>query len=194
MEGQYRAEVDIVGLTPFGFSKAINSTKSTGESHDDFEERTWREKIHTDSQGNAFISPMALKNCLSDCAKYLSESVPGKGKATFTKHFDAGVLVTEPLMLGLKAKDIPAERLFVPADGKKGGPKRVWKNFPKVDPWKVHAVIDVIDPTIKPEKLEQYLKYAGQFIGLGYFRPRHGGFWGKFKIEGFKSKKTIGIE
>ena len=182
----YTAECDILGLTPFGFSKAVSSQRKTNERHDDYEERTWREKIHTDAEGNAFINPMALKNCLSDCARFLSENVPGKGKATYTKHFDAGVMVSVPLMLGVKSANVVAERLFVPSDGKKGGGKRVWKNFPKVDPWKTHATITVIDATIKPEKLQEYLNAAGQFIGLGYFRPRNGGFWGKFKIENFK--------
>lgn len=110
----YKATVTLEGLTPLGFSKAIQSQRNTGETGEAYEQRTWRERIHTDEDGNAFISPMALKNCLSDCARYLSESVPGKGKATFTKHFEAGCMVSDPLMLGVKTADINPERLFLP--------------------------------------------------------------------------------
>lgn len=177
---------DIVGVSPFSFSAPIQSKKNTGEPHDDFEERTWRERIHADKNGEAFIPPMALKNCLSEVAKYLSESVPGKGKATFTKHFEAGILVLEPMMLGIKAKDIDGERLFVPADGKRGGGKRVFKTFPVLREWRTQASLYIFDPVIKPEKVLEYLVHAGKFIGMGRFRPRNNGFYGRFTIENFK--------
>lgn len=185
----YTVKAKLVGRTPLGFSKVIQSKKAAKESHDDFEERTWRERIHQDSKGNAFINPMSMKNCLSAVAKYLSETVPGKGKATYTKHFLSGVACSEPLMLGVKAKNIPAERLFVPSDGRKGGGSRVWKNFPKVEDWETEAEIIVVDPFIKPEKIEEYLKLAGKLIGLGFFRPGNGGYWGKFDVKDFKVVK-----
>lgn len=180
------AQCTLVGLSPFSFSAPIQSKRNTGEGHDDFESRTWRERIHADPTGQAFISPMALKNCLSEVAKFLSESVPGKGKATFTKHFEAGVMVTDPLMLGIKASEIQGERLFVPADGKRGSGTRVWKTFPVLPTWKTQASIIVHDPILKPEKLKEYLEHAGKFIGMGRFRPRNNGYYGRFAVESFK--------
>lgn len=176
---------DIVGVSPFSFSAPVQSKRNTGEQHDDFEERTWRERIHADSSGEAYISPMALKNCLSDVAKYLGESVPGKGKSTFTKHFEAGLLVIDPMMLGVKAKDMEGERLFVPSDGKRGGGKRVFKTFPVIRQWSVTGTVYILDPVIKPEKVLEYLEHAGKFIGMGRFRPRNNGFYGRFKVENF---------
>ena len=55
----YTVKAKLVGRTPLGFSKVIQSKKAAKESHDDFEERTWRERIHQDSKGNAFINPMS---------------------------------------------------------------------------------------------------------------------------------------
>src|SRR3990172_423100 len=115
--------VRIEGTAPISFSRAIQSTKNTGEGADAFEERTWRERLHVGKDGIVFIPPMAVKNALSEVAKYLSEVVPGKGKATYTKHFEAGISVIEPLMLGVKADKVDGERLFVPADGKRGSGK-----------------------------------------------------------------------
>lgn len=180
-------ECDLIGVAPISFSAPIQSKKNTGESHDAFEERTWRERLHV-KNGEVFIPPMALKNCLSEVAKFLSETVPGKGKATYTKHFEAGVMVIDELMLGIKAKDVAGERLFVPSDGRRGGTTRVWKTFPVIPEWKTHAIIYLLDPILadKPAKVKEYLDYAGQFIGLGRFRPRNNGFYGRFKIENFK--------
>lgn len=184
-------ECEITGNGPISFSAPIQSKKSTGETHDAFEDRTWRERLHV-AKGEVFIPPSALKNCLSDVAKYLSESVPGKGKSTYTKHFEAGILVTDPLMLGVKADDVPGERLFVPASGKRGDGKRVWKTFPIIMDWKASARIYLLDPILidKPDKVREYLEHAGKFIGLGRFRPRNNGYYGRFDVTAWKAVKA----
>jgi hypothetical protein len=186
-----RVDVDLVGTAPFSFSAPIQSEKNTGETPDTYETRVWRERAHTDANGMAYIPPMALKNCLSEVAKFLSESVPGKGKSTYTKHFEAGLLVVDPMPLGVKAESIPGERLFVPADGRRGSGKRVWKTFPTLASWKTHATIYVLDPVLidKPDKIQEYLKHAGKFIGMGRFRPRNNGFYGRFEIGRFRTSE-----
>lgn len=178
----------IRGVSPYGQSGPIQSVKNTGESHDAFEERTWRERMHVDADGNVFIPPMAVKNMMSDCARFLGETVPGKGKATYTKHFDAGIMVVTPAPLGIKADAVQGLRLFVPSDGKKGGGSRVWKTFPVVQKWEADVEIILLDPILidKPEKVREYLEHSGKFIGLGFFRPRNGGFFGRFEVTKFK--------
>jgi hypothetical protein len=184
----------LVGISPISFSAPIQSVKNTGEGHDDFEQRTWRERLHVDANGNVFIPPGALKNCLSDVAKYLQESVPGKKGSTYTKLFEAGVMVTDPLDLGIKASTVAGERLFVPSDGKRGGGKRVWKTFPVIPAWETTATIYLLDPILidKPGKVKEYLEHAGKFIGMGRFRPRNNGFYGRFKVEDFTTAKVDG--
>ena len=174
-------------VAPISFSGPISSKKETGESHDAFEERTWRERLHVDEKDNVFLPPNFIKNMLAGCAKYLSETVPGKGKSTYTKHFEAGILVTEPMMMGIKGKDVQGERLFVPSDGRRGGTTRVWKTFPIIPTWSVVTAIYALDPILidKPEKVREYLEYAGKFIGLGRFRPRNNGFYGRFEVTDF---------
>jgi hypothetical protein len=187
-----RATATLKGTAAISFSKPVKSKKNTGESYDAFEDRTWKERMHVDEKGIVFIPPMALKNCLSEVAKYLSETVPGKGSAKYTKHFEAGVMVMKPMSLGVRADKVLGEPLFVPADGKRGSGKRVWKTFPFVPSgWETEAEIIVLDPVLidKPEKIEEYLKFAGQFIGLGRFRPRQNGYYGRFEVTNFRSEK-----
>ena len=178
----------LIGDSPISFGRAIQTPKGADEGADDHEERTWRERMHTDEAGVVFIPPTALKNCLADVAKYLSESIPGKGKATYTKHFEAGTMVMDAMSLNIKATDVVGERLFVPADGRRGGGKRVWRTFPTIQtPWTTQAIIYLFDPLLiaKPSKVEDYLGFAGRFIGLGRFRPRNNGFYGRFHVADF---------
>lgn len=185
----------LVGIAPISFSKAVSTTKNSGETSDAYMERTWREHLHVGSDGIVFLPPGNLKNCLADVAGYLSESVPGKGMAKFTKHFEAGVMITTPMPMAdakanpIKASEVEGERLFLPSDGKKGGGKRVWKRYPMIpEGWQVQATILLIDPTLHKEqaRVERYLTHAGQFIGMGRFRPRKGGYYGRFIVEDFE--------
>jgi len=187
----------LVGVSPISFSAPVQSQRQVGESSDTFEARTWRERLHVNVDGNVFIPPMAIKNCLSEVAKYLSETVPGKGKSTYTKHFEAGILCVDPVDLNIKAKDVQGERLFVPSDGRRGSGKRVWKTFPTIPEWRGKGTVYVLDPALidKPEKIEEYLGHAGKFIGLLRFRPRNNGFYGRFIVENFvthKADKAVG--
>lgn len=171
------------GTTPYSQSRPIQVDKLPKESAKDFEERTWRERLHVDERGEVYIPPTALKNGLAEAAKYLSIQIPGKGKATYTKHFEAGVLVADPIPLGVKRDDVPGEWLFVPSDGIKGSGKRVWKCFPRIDSWEASVPVYILDPTITESVFAQHIEEMGKFIGIGRFRPRNGGFYGRFAVE-----------
>jgi hypothetical protein len=193
-----KCECDLIGKSPISFGQAIRSKKKVGEKDDAFEERTWRERLHVDKDDFVFIPPTALKNCLTDVAQYLSESVPGKGSSKYTKHFKAGILVAKPMPLldgrgqRVKGATVAEERLFVPSDGRRGGGKRVWRIFPTIPEWRTHAEVMVLDPILigEPHKIEEYLGHAGQFIGMLRFRPINNGFYGRFDVENFKSSKV----
>jgi hypothetical protein len=178
--------VTLRGVSPYSQSRAIQSKKTTGENHDAFEDRTWKERLHVNEDKYVFVPPMSIKNCLSDVAKYLSETVPGRGKATYTKHFEAGLLCTKEAVIKpfVTLDTIESERLFVPADGHRGGSTRVWKTFPIIRQWTIDAEIVILDPILidKTEKIIEYLEYAGKFIGIGRFRPRNNGYYGRFEV------------
>ncbi len=156
------------------------------ETANDHEQRTWRERLHSDENGNVFIPPTCFKNALSEAAKYLSIQIPGKGKATYTKHFEAGVLVPEALTLPVKKADVKCHRLFLPADGKRGSGKRVWKNMPIIHSWEGNVTFMILDENITQEVFRRVLEEAGKFIGIGTFRPRQNGMFGRFTVESMK--------
>jgi len=156
------------------------------ETSQDHEERTWRARIHSDEKGNVYIPATSFKNALSEAAKYLSIQIPGKGKATYTKHFEAGVIVPESLTLPIKKSDVKVHRLFLPADGKRGSGKRVWKNMPIIHSWEGEITFIILDENITKEIFTRVLEESGKFIGVGTFRPRQNGMFGRFSVEGVK--------
>lgn len=176
----FRAELESV--SPYSQSRHYETPKLEKENVRDYEARTWRERLHVDADGHVFIPPMAFKNCLAEAAKFLGIQIPGKGKATYTKHFEAGVLVTDGLVLPLKKEDVAGEWFFVPSDGIRGSGKRVTKCFPVISNWKGVVDFYILDQTITKEVFADHLDQAGKFIGLGRFRPRNNGFYGRFKV------------
>lgn len=170
--------------SPYSQSKFIDVDKLQKELPKDFEKRVWRERMHKDEEtGCVMIPPMVFGNCIKDAAKYLSISVPGGGKATYTKNFSAGVFVSEPIILPIKVEDVPGEWLLVPSDGKKNGTgSKVQKCFGRIDKWDCTVEFSIFDDIITQEVFEQVLKAAGMLIGIGRFRPRNGGFYGKFEV------------
>ncbi len=178
-----RALCHLVSMSPYSQSKFIQEPKLKTETHADFEKRTWIQRAHWNEDGQLFIPPMSFKNCLSEAAKYRSIQIPGKGKSTYTKHFEAGVLVVDPLVLPTTRDSILHEWLHVPSDGRRGGTKRVEKCFPLVPRWEGHVEFLILDETITQEVFAEHLNDAGSFIGIGRFRPRQNGFYGRFTVK-----------
>ena len=170
-------------VSPYSQSRYHGTDKLDREIPKDYEARTWRERLHVNEDGYVFIPPMAFKNSLSEAAKFMSIQIPGKGKATYTKHFEAGILVTDPLVLPVKKDDVPGEWLFLPSDGKRGGGKRVEKCYPVIHEWSGDVTFYVLDEIISEDVFREHLGRSGQFIGLGRFRPRNNGYYGRFEVE-----------
>jgi hypothetical protein len=169
--------------SPYSQSKFIGVDKLKTETHPEYEERTWKERCHWNKDGNMFIPPMSFKNCLSEAAKYLSKSIPGQGKKTYTAKFESGVMCTEPLVLPVTRDSVDHEWLFVPADGRRGGTTRVKKCFPIVYSWEGEVEYLIFDEIISKDVFTEHLEDAGRFVGLGRFRPRNNGYYGRFTVE-----------
>lgn len=185
----HKAQCKLVSMSPYSQSRYIAEKKTRDETHAEFEARMWKERCHWNEQGHMFIPPMAFKNCLSEAAKYKSIQIPGKGKSTYTKHFEAGVLVVEPLVLPITKDTIQHEWKHVPSDGRRGGTTRVEKCFPLVLAWEGTVEFLILDEIIAEEVFKEHLSDAGSFIGVGRFRPRNNGYYGRFLLESVKWTK-----
>jgi len=178
-----KAKVYLKSVTPYSQGKYVTAPKKDKELHQDYEDRTWRERLHYNGDNTVFIPPMQFCNSLKEAAKYLNVQIPGKGKNTYTKHFDSGVLVTEPLELGINKDDVPCESVHVPSDGRRGGTTRVLKNFPVIPKWEGWVTFYILDPIITEDIFTEVLRECGNLIGIGRFRPRNRGYYGRFEID-----------
>lgn len=188
------ASVTLRSVSPYSQSRAYDAPKKPKETAKDYEERTWKERLHV-LDGQVYIPPMGFKNCLSEAARFLSEQIPGKGKSTYTKHFEAGVLCFTPGMLEdlkgnpLKADTVKGEWVFVPSDGVRGSGKRVWKCFPMIYEWQTTIQFKIHDDTVTQPVFDRTLRQAGVLIGLGRWRVRNNGLYGMFTVESFDWKE-----
>ncbi len=182
----------LIGISDLMFGQHVPEPKKDDETHDQREERTWQQKVRVTKDGQCYVQPFALKNCLESAAKWLAMKIPGEGQKTYTKRFTSGILVTEKLLLTdgngkvLTIKDVDPVRIFAPSDGKRGGPKRVFRIFPTVYSWATAVEIHVFDNKIIEGVMLRHLDAAGKFIGFGSMRVENGGINGRFRVEDFE--------
>lgn len=182
----HTAIAHLKSVTPYSQSRYHAEPKEERETGADYEARTWRSRMHYDQDGMVYMPAMSFKNCLAEAAKFISMQIPGKGKSTYTKHFEAGVLVLDHLPLGIHKDAVPVEKLYVPSDGRPGGTKRVERWFPLFHAWEGDVTFTILDDAITESVFTKHLEQAGMFIGLGRFRPRNRGMYGRFKVESVK--------
>ena len=137
------ARATLTAFAPYSQSRIHEIPKLPKEGADAYEQRTWREKCHATESGEICIPQMSFKQSVDSAAKYLSISVPGKGKATYTKNFTSGCLVLEPVNLGISKDDVAMDRIYANANGIRGSGKRVWRLFPRIDKWKADVEFHV---------------------------------------------------
>lgn len=177
------AIASLKSISPYSTSRQHETPKKNGENPNDYESRTWREKVHATADGRIFIPPMAFKIGLDTAAQRYSKQIPGKGKSTYTKHFGAGVLVTDGLLLDARKDEVEGEWFWVHADGQRGSGKRVKRCFPVVRDWRGELAFHVLDDVITKDVFEETLSTAGSFVGIGRFRPENKGFYGRYAVE-----------
>ena len=176
----------LVSEAPYVQNRQHHTPKKSKEQPDAYEERTWRERIHATEKGEVYITPFTFMATVQRSAQKLSIQIPGKGKQTYTKHFDSGILVPEPVMLGIKKDDVRGQWLDVPSQGIRGGGTRVPKCFPFIDEWKCTVKFIILDDMITEDVFREVLSYAGIGVGFGAFRPDKRGITGRFRVESIK--------
>lgn len=181
------ATIKLSSAAPYSASKVFETTeKIAGENHDGFEQRCCRERLNIDQDGKGIIPSTAFAGAIQTAAKRYGGKVQGKGNATWTKHFEAGIMCLTPLALGVTRETVLLEKVFVPSDGIAGSGKRVWKWFPVVPKWGGTIEVHVLDDAITPDVFSRVVDAAFSLVGIGRFRPEKRGIYGRAKVESIK--------
>ena len=181
-----KCTVHLKSTAPYSQSRMHRIPKEEKETADAHEERTWREKCTVDSEGYICIPAMAFKQGLSRAAKMLSMQIPGRGKATYSKHFEAGIIIYKNVRLPVKKAEV--ERIAVNCNGNgiRGPGTRVLRFFPQVPSWEADVEVAILDDTITPAVFQKHFEEAGLLVGVGQNRPENGGSSGRFDCVDFK--------
>lgn len=92
------------------------------------------------------------------------------GRKTCYEAFKGGVFVDEPkIRLSNKTYTIDYRPVVV----NRG---RIMRSRPLFEDWNLEFSITATDDRISPETVKDALEYAGQYVGIGDFRPRYGRF------------------
>lgn len=191
----YDVKLRIVGVTPLQQSREYTSTepKSERETNDNYEKRTWFLRAHIDEHGRVFHPAGAFKQALVSAAQYNSEKIKGEGQKTYTQKVRSGVCILTDLVTDRKKDDLKRRDVYARAQGGKSKNEgRVWKYFPTLEQWHAETVIRVYDPIITEDVLRRIITTAGQFIGIGTWRPENGGEYGRFYIDRFDVTEITG--
>lgn len=176
--------------TPYSASREHGTPKLEKETHDVYDIRTWRERLHFDEDEHAFIPGMAFKQALDKAVSMLGIQIPGRGKATYTKHFLAGCIVESDVHLSQGGKpimkgDAQMQRIYANADGKRGSGKRVFRHYPVIPQWEGAARFVLLDEQITKDVFERCLQECGRYVGVGRWRAEVGGMNGRFSVTKF---------
>jgi hypothetical protein len=185
------AMMTIEGIAPISFSANHTTPKFEGESHADYDARTWREKAHVDANGNVVVPGIVLSKALIATAMQMGEKVPGRGSKRWGSIFKSGILAPDPIPLVSNGAPVAKDQLlyvdvYCHADPSKGGAGgRVWRRFPIVHQWSGTATIFVVNDEITETVLKRHLDMTGRINGLGRWRPQSGGEFGRFIVRDF---------
>lgn len=184
------SQMEGVGALSFSFRHMAEMLE--GESHADYDTRTWTLKCHHDAETKqVFVPGMMLKFSLDYTAAQLGIRIPGRGIKTWAKVFQSGVICPDRMMLTRMDNETPilldevdSITIQANADGRRGSGKRVPRIFPLVNGgWTGTATFLILNDMITEPIFKLHLEKAGQFCGLGRYAPRVGGYHGRFDVK-----------
>lgn len=175
--------VKLQSASPFSFGTPAKTQKDANESDDAHDKRVFRERCYVGPDGKIIIPRSMFKNAVADTAKHMGEKIPGKGSATWTKHFEAGIHVLSDIATKWKPDDAPFEDVYCYAQGHKSDAEgRVWRRFITIPEWTGEILFRVVDPVVTVKQFLKTLRMTGLIMGIGRWPLRNRGGYGAFAV------------
>jgi len=166
-----RIDVTIKGTAPLlmhRFSNEESSTKlrKAGTQYNTEEEA--EKALYKDEKGNIVQPSIHLESAMVEAA--VNYRIPGQSRKTYKNPFRAGIFV-EPRLIPHKIPKwvIDLQSVVIQRS-------RIMRARPRLDEWELDFQILNIDERITPNIIKSILVEAGNFVGIGNYRPRYGRF------------------
>lgn len=127
--------------------------------------------------GRCYIPSEQLRGSLIGAGSYMKAKVGGRSKSM--KVVVAATFVPTPEEIELPDFDAVDKRSAVNKNVK----ARVMVVRPKWTNWSASFMLNVYEDTITKETVRQLIEYAGNYVGIGSYRPTSNGLFGRFEVE-----------
>ncbi len=163
-----RYAVIIRGTRPYLMHRfAIEDSEITRKSGTKPDPKEEAEKaLYKDEKGVICTPSKQLESALSKAGADFTF----KGKKTFKDVMKSGLII-DPLMIPHKSQEYAVDLQAVVIQ--RG---RIIRARPRFDKWELNFTIQVMDERITERQLKDILTSAGQYIGIGDYRPKYGLF------------------
>lgn len=179
--------VKIKGLTPYmqhrmddqkledWEKKRPNIMERDDVSHEDAARAEYH--CYRNKDGKCFIPSEQIRGSLIGAGTYMKAKVGGRSKSM--KVIVAATFQPTPDEIILPDFDTIDKRSAVNRNVK----ARVLVIRPKWNNWSASFILKVYEDTITKETVSQLITYAGNYVGIGSYRPTANGLFGRFEIE-----------
>jgi hypothetical protein len=151
-------------------TKKVQKNPNDTKSH----ERLAEISCYRDEEGQLVFPSTYIEQALAKAGA--NQKVAGKGNKTY-KDFAKGQLRVEPFFIPLTPQKYVVRYDYVVIQ--RARIQRARPEFPK---WKAKLTLTSFDDTVADDKVEELLRYAGKYVGIGDWRPKYG----LFDVKSFK--------
>jgi hypothetical protein len=180
-------QVKIQGLTPY-MQHRMDDTKLEEwekkrvpimERDDVAHEDAVRAEYHCyrNAEVKCFIPSEQIRGSLIGAGSYMKAKVGGRAKSM--KVIVAATFQPTPIEILLPDYDSIDKRSAVNKNVK----ARIMVVRPKWSNWSASFILNVHEDTITKETISQLIAYAGNYVGIGSYRPTANGLFGRFELE-----------
>lgn len=187
-------KIKIEGLTPYmqhrmDTTKLEEWEKKRGlimERAEVSQEDAVRAEFHCyrNSEGKCFIPSDQLKGSFINAGSYVKSKVGGRSKSM--KQIVAAMFNVIPEQILIPDYDAIDKRSAVNRNVK----ARIVAIRPKWTTWSLEFTLEVGENSITTETIRSIIEYAGNYVGIGSFRPTNNGMFGRFELTSIEEIKT----
>jgi len=176
--------VEIEGITPYlqnQFSD-MDSLETTKKKVIKTSVPKAEDKAYKTAAGKYYIPSVQLERCISVAGK----SFKGKGRSSLSTVLSAMVTIMPTEIIDFTPQQYVEDKQTGVNPNTKG---RVVIVRPRYDNWKAKFQLTVDTDDIPDGIMEDILRHAGNFVGIGDFRPMKNGKFGRYSVTKFQLMK-----
>lgn len=134
---------------------------------------------YRNGDGKCYIPSDQIRGALINAGSYVKAKVGGRSKSM--KQIVAAMFMVSPEQIIIPDYDVIDKRSAVNRNIK----ARVISIRPKWTNWEVEFTLLVMNSTITKETIQEIISHAGNYVGIGSFRPTNNGMFGRFELQEF---------